>query len=186
VFEYDLPGECRLRLLEESDAEALVRVIETNRAYLAEWLPWVEATPNDVETRRDFIRRARQQVEDDNGFQAAIVDVDEIIGVVGFHGVDWKNRSTSIGYARRGPARAWNHDRGCEGPHTARLGDLEAQSRRDPRGNRKFAQRSDPEGLGFTEEGVLRQAERHRDAYEDVAVFALLARDREKALSARA
>jgi ribosomal-protein-serine acetyltransferase len=32
-----------------------------------------------------------------------------------------------------------------------------------------------PRRLGFTEEGVLRQAERHRDGYKDNTVFSILA-----------
>jgi ribosomal-protein-serine acetyltransferase len=176
-----------LRLLEESDAEALVRVIETNRAYLSEWLPWVEATPNDVEARRDFIRRARQQVEDDNGFHAAIVDADEIIGVVGFHGVDWRNRSTSIGYwlaaDRQGHGTMTEAVRALT-QHAFEVWNLNRVEIRVATANVRSA--AIPRRLGFAEEGVLREAERHGDAYEDLAVYALLARDRERALSARA
>ena len=35
-----LTDESELGLLEEADAEELYALVEQNRAYLAEWLPW--------------------------------------------------------------------------------------------------------------------------------------------------
>jgi ribosomal-protein-serine acetyltransferase len=46
-----------------------------------------------------FIRLTRRQVADNDGLQTAIVDGEgKIVGMVGVHGVDWRNRTTSIGY----------------------------------------------------------------------------------------
>jgi len=45
-----------------------------------------------------FIRLTRRQVADNDGFQVAIACDGRIVGAVGFHGVDWTHRSTSIGY----------------------------------------------------------------------------------------
>ena len=39
-----------------------------------------------------------RQLADDNGFQLTIVDGGALVGVIGFHRVDWANRATSIGY----------------------------------------------------------------------------------------
>jgi hypothetical protein len=34
---------CYLRLLEEADAEELYELVDRNRDYLAEWMPWAAA-----------------------------------------------------------------------------------------------------------------------------------------------
>lgn len=178
MFRQELPGGCHLRLLEESDAEALVRVIEANRGHLAEWMSWVESTTNDVETRLGFIRSTRRQLADNNGFQAAIVEGDEIIGVVGFHGVDWQNRSTSIGYW----LAADRQGRGImtEAVEALTLHAFDAWSLNRVEiqvatNNSRSA--AIPTRLGFTKEGVRRQAERHGETFNDLAVYALLSGD---------
>jgi hypothetical protein len=58
MLPHELPGGCLLHGFEERDAEELDRVVAANRAYLARWLPWVEAEQG-VESRREFIRSAR-------------------------------------------------------------------------------------------------------------------------------
>jgi RimJ/RimL family protein N-acetyltransferase len=84
--------------LEESDADELAGLIGANRRYLAEWMPWAESTSNNVEECLSFIRLARKQDAGNDGFHAAIVEGAEIIGVISFHGIDWQNQSTSLGY----------------------------------------------------------------------------------------
>lgn len=178
MFPYELADGCFLRLFEESDAEELVRVVEANREYLAEWLPWVEGTSNTADTRLEFIRRTRRQYAENDGFQAAIVEGGEIVGVIGFHGIDWNNRATSIGYwlsedrQRRGvmtdAVRALT-------THAFDVWELNRVEIRVAVGNRRS--RAIPRRLGFLEEGVLRQAERHAERYTDVVVYAMLAGD---------
>jgi ribosomal-protein-serine acetyltransferase len=177
MLRYELPGGCYLRLFEESDAEELDGVIAANRAYLAQWLPWAQET-SGAEARLDFIRSTRRQIADNNGFQAAIVEDGSIIGAVGFGGVDWNHRSTSIGY--------WlAEDRQGRGTMTAAVRALTTYAfafwrldRVEIRvavGNLRSA--AIPQRLGFVEEGVLRQAERHGDSFKDIVVYSMLAGD---------
>jgi ribosomal-protein-serine acetyltransferase len=174
MLQLALSEACHLRLLEEADAEELQRLIDVNRAQLARWMPW--AADEAPEGTLRFIRLTRRQVADNDGFQTAIVCDGRIAGVVGFHGVDWDNRSTSIGY--------WL-DAGHQGrgimtgavralvDHALRTWALNRVEIRAAPDNRRS--RAIPERLGFRQEGVLSEAERVGDRYLDSVVYAMLA-----------
>jgi ribosomal-protein-serine acetyltransferase len=171
----ELPGGYRVRHVEEGDAEAIYRVVHDNRAHLREWLPWVPYA--SLESIEEFIGRARRQAEDDNGFQAVIEDPSGgVAGFIGFHAVDWNNRSTSLGY--------WlAADQQGRGTMTAAVRALTAFAFDEWRLNRveiRVAEKNArsaavPERLGFVKEGVLRQAERHADGFKDNVVYSMLA-----------
>jgi ribosomal-protein-serine acetyltransferase len=165
-----------LRRLEESDADELYRLIEANRAYLAPWLPWAEAQTR--EGTLEFIRMIRRQEASNDGFQAALVSEGSIVGMIGFHSVNWPHRSTTIGY--------WL-DEGHQGrglttravrllvDHAFGVWDLhrvEIQAAVDNHRSRAI-----PERLGFREEGVRREAERVGERWHDLAVYAMLAQE---------
>ena len=179
VLSVDLPDGCRLRLLEERDANDLERVVSANHGYLAEWLPWVRATADaGVEARREYVRRARRQSEANDGFQAVIVAGRSIVGVVGFHHVDWANRSTSLGYwlaqDRQGRGIMTEAVRALV-RHAFDVWQLHRIEIRVAVGNARSA--AIPRRLGFAEEGILRHAERHADGYKDIVVYSLLRTD---------
>jgi ribosomal-protein-serine acetyltransferase len=165
-----------LRLLEEGDADELYRLIERNRAYLARWMPW--AADQTLVGTLEFIRLTRRQAAAKDGFQAALVPDGAIVGMVGFHGVNWPHRSTTIGY--------WL-DEGHQGrglmtravrtliDHAFAEWNLHRVEIRAATGNRRS--RAIPERLGFHEEGVQREAERIGERYNDLVVYGLLARE---------
>jgi ribosomal-protein-serine acetyltransferase len=171
----ELPGGFCLRYVEEGDAEAIYGVVHANRAHLGEWLPWVPYS--SLESIADFIGRARRQAEDDNGFQAVIEDPSGgVAGFIGFHAVDWNNRATSLGY--------WLvADQQGRGTMTEAVRALTALAFDEWQLNRveiRVAPGNEwsaaiPERLGFVKEGVLRQAERHGDRFEDSVVYSMLA-----------
>jgi ribosomal-protein-serine acetyltransferase len=138
-------------------------------------MPWAQ-DPRPEDTA-EFLRGARRQLADDDGFQAAIIDAEgRIIGSIGFHAISWTDRSTSIGY--------WlAHDRQGRGTMTEavralldhafgtwKLNRVELRAAPDNEPSRYVAQR-----VGFREEGVLRQAERCGDDYRDLVLYAILA-----------
>lgn len=165
-----------LRLLEETDARELHELIEANGAYLARWLPW--AAGQTFDDTLGFIRRTRSQLSDNDGFQAAVVLKEGLIGVIGYHGVDWANRSTRIGY--------WL-DEGHQGRGTMtaavrllvdhafsnwRLNRVEIRAAAENRRSRAI-----PERLRFRQEGTLRQAELIAGRYLDSIVYSMLLAD---------
>jgi ribosomal-protein-serine acetyltransferase len=178
VLRFDLPGGYALRLLEEDDADELFALIEANRDHLGAWMPWVgrERKPEDV---LPFIRSTRKQIADNDGIQTAIVDADgRIAGMVGFHGVDWVNGKTSIGYWL-----ARDHQgRGTMTEAVRALVDLAFGTWKLNRVTIQAAvdnarSRAVPERLGFPEEGVLREVERVGERTMDHVVYAMLAAD---------
>jgi ribosomal-protein-serine acetyltransferase len=174
----DLPGGARLRAFEEADADELFALTDRHRAHLEPWLPWVALTTSPDDSL-EFIRRTRRQLDADAGMQLALVDADSAIaGVAGFHGFDWQNRATTIGYwlaaDRQGrglmtaAVRALvDHAFAERGLHRVEIAAAVDNAR----------SRAIPERLGFREEGVRRGAERHGDRYLDLVVYALLAPD---------
>ncbi len=171
-------GEGRaLRALEDADAEELFALIDANRAYLAHWMPFVGQT-RGVADSLAFIRAARRQHEENRGMQLALLQDGLIIGVVGFHAIDWTRRSTSLGYwlaADRQGAGTMTVavcallDHAFESWQLVRVeiraGVLNARSR------------AIPQRLGFREEGVLRAAERIGTRVIDHVVYVMTARD---------
>jgi ribosomal-protein-serine acetyltransferase len=162
---------CQLRLIEESDAEELAALVDANRTYLSRWMPWAEA--NTIEDTREHIRRAREQVERDDGFQAVIVCDGRIVGAAGFHGIDRPNRSTSLGYWLSEDAQGhgiMTRTVSAMVDHAfSQWGLNRVEIRCAPENPRS---RAIPERLGFREEGTLRQAERIGDHY---LVYSMLA-----------
>jgi len=174
VPRFALSDHCYLRLFDDADAEELHRLINANRAQLTPWMPW--AADQAPEATLRFIRLTRQQVADNDGFQMAIVCDGRIVGVVGFHGVDWEHRSTSIGYWLDAEHQRRGIMTGAVRTlvdHAMREWELHRVEIRCAPDNRKS--RALPERLGFRQEGVLRQAERVGDRYLDSVVYAMLA-----------
>ena len=45
-----------------------------------------------------FVDAAQRQIKEEQGAQFAIVHAGGLAGTIGFHGINWPNRATSIGY----------------------------------------------------------------------------------------
>src|SRR5436309_536427 len=97
MFTRQIAHGIEVRLLEMQDAEELFAMVERNRPYLREWLPWVDST-RSAEDVRGFIHRVHLQYEASQGPQAAIVMDGRIVGGIGCHPIDWSNKNCSIGY----------------------------------------------------------------------------------------
>lgn len=163
-----------LRLLEESDVGELHAVVAENRDYLAQWMPW--AGGQTQRATLEFIQASRRQLGANQGFQAAIVDDGKIVGSAGFHGIDWANMSTSIGYwvaqshQRRGTVTAAVRALVDYAFGIWRLNRIEIRAAVENDRSRAI-----PARLGFTEEGVLRRSERVGDRFVDHVVYSVLA-----------
>jgi ribosomal-protein-serine acetyltransferase len=176
MLHHTLTEDCHLRLPEESDAEALNAVIAANRPYLARWLSW--AATQDRDATLAFIRATRRQIGENDGLETVIASRGRPIGMVGFHGIDWRRRSSVLGYwiaqdeqgrgiVTRAVRAMTDHAFGAW-----KLNRIEIRA-----GVENLPSRRIPERLGFREEGRLLQAERVGDRWVDHVLYAMLAAD---------
>lgn len=166
-----------LRPLEECHAEALYRLVERNRARLRIWLPWVDTT-RAVADCLEFIRTARAQRAAGEALHLGIWAGGQLAGGTGYRAIDRANRSASIGYWLDGEAEG----RGIVTRSTAALTDhliremaVHRVEIRCAVGNTRSC--AVPARLGFTREGVLRQAEWVNDRFQDLVVWSMLAHE---------
>jgi ribosomal-protein-serine acetyltransferase len=165
-----------LRPYTEEDAAELTALVAANREHLAPWLPW--AATYGHQDSVDYIAKARARLEAEEAFEGAIVVGEEIVGGAGLHAVDRLNRSTAIGYWLAAEAQGSglmtatvraliDHAFGPWDLHRVVIEAVVDNAR----------SRAIPERLGFTEEGVLKEAKLVRGRYEDAALYAMLAPD---------
>lgn len=167
--------DLELRSVAPADASALDALIAADRERLARFMPW--AAGQTIHSTREFIAAALEQEAADNGFQAVlVVDGGVVAGIVGYHRVDRSNLSTSIGYWLAAPYEG----RGLMAAAVAALiahafdtwGLHRVELRIAPQNERSRALAA---RLRFTEEGVLRDAERFGDEHRDLIMHSLLA-----------
>src|SRR5947208_15705978 len=84
-----------LRPVSSHDLDDLLALVEREQAHLARWMTWAEA-PQRRGTA-EFLEAAEAQLARGDGAHFAITDDERIVGVVGFHGIDWRNLSPRIG-----------------------------------------------------------------------------------------
>ena len=166
-----------LRLVEDADAEEIYRATDADRAYLREWLPWVEDT-RSVEDTRTFIARSQEQARLSNGFQTRILYQGRFAGMIGYLYHDWTDLRTEIGYwLRKGLQGRGIMTRAVKtladfALRNLALNRVEIRAATDNRRSRAI-----PERLGFVQEGVLRQAAWLDGRFVDLAVYARLRKD---------
>ncbi len=175
-----------LKLLTLDDAEAMFALTDANRAYLRQWLPWLDLV-RCVEDTRMFIKSTLEQARRNQGFHYGIWFRGRLAGTLGVHGIQWQNRRTSIGYwlgeAFQGnglmtsAVRAYL-DQLVFGAWNLNRVEIAAATM-------NWKSRAIPERLGFRLEGILRQNEYLYDHYVDHAVYGLLAEDWRNRLDCR-
>ena len=166
-----------LRRLEEADAPELFALVDKNRAYLRQWLPWLDSNTSVNETLQ-FIRAVKQQENNGLGFQTAIWFKGRIAGVIGFHPIDWTNKVVEIGYWLSEQHQGLGIvTRSCRTLVNYAFDEykLHRVQIRCATGNRRSC--AIIERLGFMFEGVARGAEFLYDRFVDLYVFGMTATD---------
>lgn len=177
MFKYVIDRDIELRLLETRHSEELFQLTDSCRDYLKEWLPWV-VDSFSYEDTKSFIEITMQQFAANIGFQAGIWYRGEIAGVIGYHRIDKSHKSTTIGY--------WLGEKfvgkgimtkACRVFVDYALTDLKLNRVEIRCAEKNHKSRAIPERLGFTKEGIIREAEWLYDHYVDHVVYGMLARE---------
>jgi ribosomal-protein-serine acetyltransferase len=180
------PG-LELRLLEERHAPTLFNLVERERPYLREWLPWVDGTLAEDDSLA-FIKASVEQFANNNGFAAGIWETSGngdprpdgrgFAGVIGTHKINWANRKVELGYwiGREFQGKGIVTE-ACRAvvTHLLRELDLNRVEIHCATGNEKSC--AIPRRLGFTLDGTIREGELCSGRYLDLHVFGMLKRD---------
>ena len=177
MFSIKIDDQLELRLLHVTNAEEMFNLINTNRPYLKEWLPWVDYT-NTVEDSRQFIESTLMQFCHNNGFQAGIFYENKLVGMIGLHPINWANRATAIGYWL-----AESHQgkgimtKACDTVLQYAFEFLQLNRLEIRAAAENVKSQAIPKRLGFIYEGRARQSEWLYDHYVDHEVFCMLRED---------
>lgn len=161
-----------LETISRIHAEDLFQLVESNREYLREWMPW-EKNHVSIDDTMAFISESEKNIKD--SFHAGIFFDHQLCGMIGLHQINYLNRNTSIGY--------WldkNHQ--GKGIVTLAAGELVRYCFQELElhrieircGTSNFKSQAVAERLGFIREGILREAELLNDRYIDHALYAII------------
>ncbi|MBM7645410.1 ribosomal-protein-serine acetyltransferase [Scopulibacillus daqui] len=180
MFTFKVDEQIELRLLEDNDAEPLFALVDKQRSYLREWLPWVDGVTSAA-NYSSTIKMWRKQFADNDGFQAGILYQQELCGMVGFHSYHWANRSTSIGYWLSKDFQGKGiMTRACQAIIRYAFSSLHMNRIEIRCAEENHKSRAIPERLGFKKEGTVRDGEFLYDHFVNTIIYSLLKEDWKK------
>ena len=171
--EFRVDASTRLRELTREDAGALYALVDGDRKYLRQWLPWVDKQQGPRDSGQ-FIEGA---IKDNRAGVALTLGIEhqgDIAGVIAFHEIDRDNRQTSMGFwissTHQGKGIVSSS---CERLIEYAFADLELNRvvmkiAEDNLRSRRLAER-----LGLAYEGTSRQSEWLYDQYVDQVIYAI-------------
>ncbi|PIR80013.1 MAG: RimJ/RimL family protein N-acetyltransferase [Candidatus Levybacteria bacterium CG10_big_fil_rev_8_21_14_0_10_35_13] len=151
-------GDLELRNFFVSDADKLFNLVDKNRDYLEEWLPWLQSVKKAEDSEKKIKEWAEKEKKGE-GVNLGIWYKRQLVGVVSFNFINKENKKAEIGY--------WldkNHQgkgimtKSCEllidyGFNELKLHRIEISC---AQGNNKSC--AIAERLGFTKEGYFRES----------------------------
>lgn len=166
-----------LRPVKPEDSSALFALTNKSREYLREWLPWVDSTQTEEETKQ-YINFSQKGEKDGSLLNLVIVWKENIVGITGFNKIDKNNRITYIGYwlgqEFQGNGLMTKAVKALTDYafNTLSINKIEIRAAVE---NQKS--RSIPERLGYQLEGTLRSNEWLYDHFVDHTVYGMLAKE---------
>lgn len=172
---HQISPEITIKLLEIPDAQEIFEVIDSQRDYLEEWLPFAKYT-EDISDSEDFIESLYGIDKNMLEYTFKILFRGEFAGLIGFKLTDWGNSKTEIGY--------WLSEKyqglGIITIAVKYLLDLAFTELKLNRVQIKCAEGNAkssniPKRLNFTFEGIEREGERFPDgSYKDIEIYSIL------------
>ncbi|NIR49033.1 GNAT family N-acetyltransferase [candidate division KSB1 bacterium] len=177
MFTYELDNQTELRQLREQHTDELFALTDKNRAHLRRWLPWLDRIESKANTE-NFIKSSLEQFRMDNGLETGIWFRNSLVGVIGYHWIDWENRITSIGYwldeSHQGQGLI---TRACQTMVDHAFKELKLNRIEIRCATKNQKSRAIPERLGFREEGIIKEAEWLYDHFVDHVLYGLVAHE---------
>lgn len=173
MFSYHIDDELSLILLQKKDAPALYKLTDENRSHLRQWLPWVDSTQTVADSAK-VIQMWRQSFANETGFSTGIYYKGQIVGVIGFHQIDYQNRSTSIGYWLSADAQGKGiMTRACRALIEIGFQDYDLHRIEIRCGEKNKKSRMIPERLGFKQEGIITDGEWLYNQFHNIVIYGL-------------
>lgn len=171
---YEIEPGLRLMLWDERDAETIFNTVDENREFLDPFLPWVAAT-RSAQDSLEFVRNARQRFANSTSLACGIWLDQRLAGAVELFTVRNQHSTGELGYW----LAEWATGRGIMTRSCRALIDFGFNKRGYNRIVIRFvpenvASRRIAERLGFTQEGVARQAYKMHDGLHDLVTYSLL------------
>ncbi len=176
MLRHKIDEEVSLRMFNEDDAEEFYNLTISSKEYLREWLGWLDYVESVEDTAQNIKSRLQEYIEN-RGYPKsfAIIYRGKIVGTIGFNDINRASKIGEVGYwlaeqfqGNGIMTKALNAliDYGFEELGLNRIQIKVAVE------NKKS--RAQPERLGFTQEGIIRQAEWLYDHYVDHVLYGLL------------
>ncbi len=169
-----IDADTELRTIEERDAPRIFALTNANREYLRQWLPWVDGI-RTVEDTLAFISTLNIQRTSNGSFGCVILYKRQIVGTISFHLIDWFNRRVEIGYwlgaAFQGKGLM---TKACKAMVAYAFDEWQLNKVEIRCATGNIPSCAIPQRLGFTFEGIIRQAEWLYDHYVDLKLFGML------------
>ena len=156
-------------------ADELFALVDSNRAYLGRWLPWVDYI-RAVKDEREWIKGLLDAGAEGWVYPLMIMYKGLLVGSIGILTLGSPDRASEIGYwlaenvqgrgiATRACRTLLDYAFGSRGMNRLQIRAAVDNTR----------SRAIPERLRFTFEGVQRQAKLLNDDFQDLAVYSMLA-----------
>src|SRR5690606_34790773 len=163
-----------LEPIADHHAAPVFQLIQQNREQLEKWLPWVANVHSEADFQ-NFLKVAKQRVTDKVAAAFFIRHEGKIAGNIGLYHIDHQNKIAAIGY--------WLGEEfqgkgiittACQAIIKYGFTELGLNRIELKCGTGNVKSKAIPERLGFTKEGILRQAELVNGNFQDLYLYSLL------------
>jgi len=163
-----------LEFLEEIHAESLFNLVNNNRDYLREWLPWVDSMQSVTNFQQHIIETNRRAAAGTD-YGLAIILNKNIVGRMGIHHINHQHKIGEIGYwLANGLQGRGIVTKCCTALINYGFTELGLNRIEIKCGVGNDKSRAVAEKLQFKPEGILRQAELLNGKFIDLYLYAML------------